>query len=251
MVSINDITDKREILYSLAPYSEGVKKLKRKSDFIDFVYSDLKLYGSSLSLEGIKLILNGGTVPDAPVFEHRLCEAHRKLLTGFESKVNMGIEVDTVVLNEFCKILSGSDLPPFREGSPLLYHLDFVPGDDEKISSELAEAFLMIKIKERDGAFGLDSVFDPFLKAAALHNAIVKVYPYSEGFSELSARTSMQYILVKEGFFPVNLGIPETEYNKILASSVKTNDANILADVLKVATYKKIHYLIDSVERGV
>ena len=240
MVSINDITEKREILYSLAPYSEGVKNLKRKSDLIDFAFSNLRLYGSSLTIEGVRLILDGGTVAEAPVFEHRLCEAHRKILSGFESKISMGIEVDTVVLNEFCMALSGFDLPPYRDGSPLLYHLDFVPGEDEKISADLAFAFSTIK---RDK-------LDPFAKAAALHNAIIKVYPYSEGFSELSARTAMQYTLVKEGFFPVNIGVSETGYNEIIADSIKANQANKFADVIMTATYKKLHHLIDAVERG-
>ena len=250
MISINEITEKQGILFSLAPYSEGVKALKRKSDLTDFVFSNLRLYGSSLTIEGVRLILDGGTIPDAPVFEHRLCEAHRTVLSGFESKISMGIEVDSFVLNEFCMTLTGSDLPPYRDGSPLLYHLDFVPNDDEKISADLAKAFSVIKRDERDGRFNEGQCADPFIKAAALHNAIVKVYPYTEGFTELSARTAMQYTLVKGGFFPVNLGISETEYNEIIAESIKSDEAEKFADIIKIATFKKLHYLIDAVERG-
>ena len=250
MVSINDIKEKREILYSLAPFSEGVKRLKRRSDLIDFTYSDLRLFGSTLTRAGTELIIDGGTVPGAPVFEHRLCEAHRKLLARFDSKLDMELEVDNIVLNEFCCILSGADLPPYREGSPLLYHLGYVPGDDEKISAELAEVFSSVRRDEKDGAF--DEPYGDFcLKAAAVHNGIIKVYPYADGFSELAARAAMQYICVKAGFFPVDIGITETEYNTITAAGINSGDASELADTIRTAIFKKLHSLIDAAERGV
>ena len=251
MVNINDITEKREILYSLAPFSEGVKALKRKSDLLDFAFSDLRLYGSALTKEGVRKILDGVTLREAPVFEHRLCEAHRKLLSKFADKTDMGLEVDSIILNEFCGILSGKDTPGFREGSPLLYHLDFVPGDDERISSDLSEVFARIRRDEANGAFDERAGGDFCLKAAALHMGIVKVYPYAGGFSELTARAAMQYTLVKNGYFPVDPGMTETEYNTVTSDSVRSGDASGFADALRTAVFKKLHYLIDSVGRAI
>jgi hypothetical protein len=251
MVSINDITVKREILYSLAPFSEGLKNLKRKSDLIDFAFSDLRLYGSTLAKAGTELIIDGVTVQDIPVFEHRLCEAHRKLLARFESKLDMGLEVDIILLNEFCSILSGTDLPPFREDSPLLYHLNFVAGDDKNISADMDDMFFAIKQDEKAGAFDERFDGDFCLKAARIHNGIVSVYPYSNGFSELSARAAMQYVLLKEGFFPVDIGISETEYNTITTSGIQSGDAAELSGIIRTAIYKKLQYLIDAATRGV
>ena len=251
MISINDITVKREILYSLAPFSEGVKALKRRSDLIDFAFSDLRLYGSVLTKSGTELIVGGDTVSDIPVFEHRLCKAHHKLLARFEDKLEMELEIDSIVLNEFCTILSGTDQPPYRKGSLLIYHLDLVPGDDESISADLTDMFSSIKRDERNGAFNEPPFGDFCLKAAEVHNGIIKAYPYADGFTELAARAAMQYVLIKAGFFPVDIGISETEYNTITAAGIKADDASELSNVIRSAIYKKLQYLIDSIERGV
>jgi hypothetical protein len=242
-ITAADLEEKRAILYALSPFSDGVKRLKRKTDLTDFAYTNLKLYGSTLTRGGVESVLDGVTVPGVPVFEHRLCEAHRKLLSRFESKIEMGIEVDSIVLNEFCGILSGSDFTPYRADAPCLYHLDFVPGDPERISADLTEAFKQIARTD----FGADVC----RKAAAVHGAIVRVYPYADGFSEMTARTALQYELVRGGYFPVDLGLSEPEYNTILAQAVKTGDPAPLADVIRTAVFRKLHALIDAVERGV
>ena len=242
-ISAADLAEKRELLYKLSPFSDGVKRLKRKSDLADFAYSNLKLNGSTLTCDGVEGILDGITVDGVPVFEHRICESHRKLLSRFESKIDMEIEVDTIVLNEFCGILSGYDITPYRTDSPCLYHLGFVPGDPERISVDLADAFGRVSRNYYAGDF--------CLKAADIHLAIVKVYPYPDGFSEMAARTSLQYELVKAGYFPVDIGLSEQEYNTILTQAVKTGDASPFAEHIRTAVFRKLHMLIDAVERGV
>ncbi|MCL2111072.1 MAG: Fic family protein [Clostridiales bacterium] len=251
MVYINDITEKRGLLYSLAPFSEGVKALKHRTDIVDFAYSNLRLYGSALTREGVGSILDGITVPSAPVFEHRLCEAHRKLLTRFDSKLDMDLDVDAILLNEICAILSGAELPPYREGTPLLYHLDFVPGDDDSISADLEHMFSRLRCAYKDGAYGEGEERDFCLKAAAVHMGIVKAYPYKDGFTELTARAAMQYELVRAGYFPVDIGVSETDYNTVTATAIRTGNAEELAALLRTAIFKKLHFLIDAAERGV
>ena len=247
MIDINNIIEKRDILYSLAPFSEGVKALKRHGDLLDFTFSNLKLYGSSLTKEGVSSILSGNSIAEAPIFEHRLCEAHRKLLSRFEDRIHMDYEIDSILLNEFSMILSSSELPLYREGSPLLYHLDYVPGDDERISADLSDAFTAIRHSEKDGVFGGDFC----LKASAVHMGILKVYPYAEGFSELSARTAAQYELVRSGYFPVDTGVSEQEYNRVCSEALRSGDTEEFAGILRAAVFRKLHMLIDSVERGV
>jgi len=243
MIDIKNITDKRDILYALAPFSEGVKKLKRQSDLVDFAFSDLRLYGSTLTKEGVASILEGNTVPGAPVFEHRLAEAHRKLLSRFEDKIHMSLETDSILLNEFCTVLSSAELPPYREGAPLLYHLDFVPGDDDRISADLAELFSAVKRTEYNGDF--------CRKAADIHMGILRVYPYEEGFSELSARAAMQYELVRAGYFPVDIDVSESDYNGICADAIHSGDIAKFAELLRKALFKKLHVLIDAINKGI
>jgi len=246
MVDINNITEKSEILFALAPFSEGMKALKRKSDLVDFTYTDLRLYGSTLTKEGVASILDGITIPGAPVLEHRLCEAHRKLLNRFDDKLHMGLEIDSILLNEFCVILASSELPPYREGAPLLYHLDYVPGCEDSISADLAGIFNAVRRAENEGVYSGDFC----LKAADIHMGILKVYPYIEGFSELSARAAAQFELVRAGYFPVDYNVSEPEYNRICADAIRTSDVSEFADVLRMAVLKKLHKLIDAVNIG-
>jgi len=246
MVDINNITEKQEILLALAPFSEGVKALKRKSDLVDFAYTDLRLYGSTLTKEGVASILEGITVSGAPVQEHRLCESHRKLLSRFSDKLHMGLEIDSILLNEFCVILASAELPPYRESAPLLYHLDYVPGSEDSISADLASLFGAVRRAEKDGVY----LGDFCLKAADIHMGILKVYPYVEGFTELSARAAAQFELVRAGYFPVDFDVSEPEYNRICADSIHTSDASEFAGVLRMAVFKKLHKLIDAINIG-
>ena len=262
MVSINDITVKRELLYSLTPFSEGVKALKRRADLVDFAFSNLRLNGSRLTREGVQNILSGNTISGVPVFDHLLCEAHRKLLARFDDKIHMMLDMDTILLNEFCTVLSGmaerrpmdEALPPYREGTDVLYHLDFVPGDENRITSDLSRFFSSVKRRENEGIFESDEGGgggDFCLKAAAIHMGVVKVYPYAEGFSEMAARAAMQYELIKAGYFTVDIGLSEQEYNRMVSEAVKTEDASEFASCLRVAVIRKLNFLIDAVERGV
>ena len=247
MVDIKSITDNRDVLYGLAPFSEGVKALKRQCDLADFAYSDLYLYDSKLTKEGVAGILDGSAIPDAPVLEHRLCEAHRKLLNRFEDKIRMGLETDNALLDEFCMILTSEEKPPFRKGSPLLYHIEHIPGEAHCISKDLAEVFSAIRRAEKEGAYFGDFSY----KAAAVHMGIIKIYPYIEGISELAARAAAQYELMRAGYFPVDLDVSEPEYNRICADALKSRDASEFAELLRKAVLKKLNMLIDAVKRGV
>ena len=240
MVNINEIMEKREQLYALAPFPEGVKTLKRRSDLLDFTYSDMRLFGSTLTRHGVRMILEGNTIASAPVFEHRLCEAHKRLLLKFMDKLDMRLEVDTVLLNEFCTVLTGLENPVFRQGEPLLYHLGFVPGDDESISKDLAKMFSAIK---------RDDVKDFCLKAALVHLGVVKVYPYEGGVSEMAARAAMQYTLMQAGFFPVDIGVSEPDYNRVTANGIRTGDAEEFAGLLRAAIFKKLCFLLETIQK--
>jgi len=184
---------------------------------------------------------------------------HRTLISRFEKKLHMDIEVDGALTDEFCSVLFGAAAPhrndsvrlPYRAGSPLLYHLDFVPGDDDRITKDLEKMFSAIRRAEKEGAFGSGDNWDGCLKAASIHMGIVKVYPYSEGFSELTARAALQYELVRAGFFPIDTGISETEYNDFTAAAIKAGEVSGFAGLLREAVYNKIDFFINAIKRGV
>jgi len=236
-------------LYSLAPFSDGIKAQKRQIDLLDFTYSNLRLYGSKLTREGVRSILSGNSILGVPLYEHKLCEAHRRLLAKFDDRLDMKLEIDIPLLDDFCSILAGTKPPPRRKGEPLLYHLDFVPVDDDRIAGCLAEAFLAVKNAEKRGAYGAGAETDFCMKAAAVHMGIVKAYPYADGFSELAARAAMQYALMRAGYFPVDIEVSEPEYNTVTAAAIKTGDAAALAGLLRAAVDKKLRFLIDAVKR--
>jgi hypothetical protein len=243
MIGIREIEEVRGVLASLAPYSAGLREHKRRLDLIDFAFADLKLFGSVLTREGVSNIFDGNMISGIPVREHRLVEAHRKLRNRFDDKAEMQMSTDSILLNEFAMILFGTDLPPYRASAPPLYHLDFVPGSPDEISRGLHDAFAALARMRFGG--------DCCLRAAAVHCGIVAVYPYEEGKSEMAARVCMQYELFRAGLFPVDLGVNEQTYNRALSDAVKKGDPSGFAEIVRIAVFKKLHYLIDAAKRGV
>jgi len=244
MKDFEDVRRTLDALRELAPYTSGVKAYKRRLDLVDMLYGDLKLSGSRLTREGAVSILEGNMIPGIPFAEHRLAEAHRRLLHLFEDWMSRMLDMDALLLGECAKALSGQTLIPYREGAPMLYHLDFIPGDPEDISGELTRRFRAIAVEPRAAA-------DPCFRAAALHLAVLLVYPYAEGISESAARMAMQYTLCRAGMFPVDLELDEPEYHGICARCLKIRDPEAFAQAVRRAVFRKAHKLIDAVKRGV
>ena len=236
MSSITELMIKLRSLLGKAPFSDELIELKNKLDIVDLVYTNLNLEGSILTKAGVMNILEGNVINNVPIKEHLLIEIHNRLLARMEDRIEMKYEVDIAVVEDFYSIIISGNSVKYRSTSPELYHLDFVPGDYSDIRSALSDELKQVGRTDFDGNF--------CMKAAAYHNKIIKVYPFEE-YNEILARTIMQYELMRNGLFPIQLDVKEQEYNSIVSQSISMNDNGPFADIIINSAMEKVELLLE------
>ncbi|MDR1272323.1 MAG: hypothetical protein LBK04_04970 [Clostridiales Family XIII bacterium] len=226
-----------ENLLSKAPFSNEFKMRKRKIDLVDMAYCDMRLYGSKLTREGVKSVLDGETIYDVPLVEHRIVYFHKKLMSDFEDSLHMQLDADARLAARFVSTLAGGGGPDYRHERVELYHLGYVPADPRGLKEYLGG------VLRRAAAPGSDS--DAVDTAAALHMAVIEAYPFDEVYSELAARAVMQYELVKRNLFPVDLGLSDQQYFDITGRCLRSGDAGKFAAAVRSALILKTDRLIE------
>ncbi|MDR0851315.1 MAG: Fic family protein [Clostridiales Family XIII bacterium] len=212
------------------PFPEVIRITVDKLDLFDFTYTDLKLEGSSLTHEGVSRIIDGGFVPEISLAEHGEADRRRTLLKEFAFMIDMDITIDVRQLVKLYGILTDDKTPEFRRVTPALFHLDYTPPYYSEVEEGLEALFRNI--------YGSGSFENYIERAAALHDGIVRVYPFEEK-SEMLARTALQYELMHNGLPIVQIGLSEQEYNKRLSTAIKTGDhSGIYEAVLQSADHK-------------
>lgn len=236
--TIKEIKMQMRSLVSKAPFSNEVKEFKRKMDIVDFAYSNLHLDGSILTRAGVLSILEGNVINNAPVREHRLIELHGKLLSKMEDRLEMRMDVDLSIAESFYKIIIGHDEIKYRTTNPILYHLDFVPDNYDDVRVALNDALKKVNRNDYDGDF--------CLKAAEFHMEIIKIYPFDD-YTEVLARTIMQYELEKNSLFPISINIDEQLYNHMISEALVTGNSEHFAQIIRKSALEKLDLLIDKV----
>jgi hypothetical protein len=227
-----------EILLSKVPFSGEFKKRKRKIDLVDMAYCDMRLYGSKLTREGVKSVLDGETIYDLPLMEHRVVYFHKKLMSVFEDSLDMQLDADARLVERFGSALAGGAQPDYRQERVELYHLGYVPADPRGLSEYRGGV-----LKKAGALSGADT--DAAEAAAALHMAVIEAYPFDESYSELTARAVMQYELVKRGLFPVDLGLSDQKYFEITGGCLRSGSAKKFAAAVRSALILKTDRLIE------
>ena len=240
--TINEIKMQMRSLVSKAPFSKELKEMKRKMDLVDFAFSNVRLDGSIITRAGVISILDGNVINNAPVKEHRLIEIHNKLLSKMDDRLEMKMEVDTSVAEAFYKIIIGDEQLDYRTSNPILYHLDFVPDNYTDIRGAFSDALKKISRNDYDGDF--------CLKAAAFHMEIIRIYPFDD-YTEMLARTVMQYELKRVGLFPIAINIDEQLYNHMISEALVTGNPEHFAQIIRKSTIDKLDFLIDKASKQV
>ena len=237
MATWMEIISARQRLSALSPYSAALKAYKQKSDLVDAALLDLRMNGSRLTREGVTRIAGGEMLGGVPVREHRLIGLHRDLSAAYDRALGMQMSIDARLLGEFARILADNrEKPPVRTGVKMLYHLDIVTVDASQAGTQLAE---FLKAAERADYGG-----DVCLKAAVIHCGIIRIYPYEEPYSEMSARAAMQFELIRGGLFPTDPDLSESRYNKLTSEAIRKKDPSAFAEALRVGVLAKLNHLI-------
>ena len=235
---LREIDEKKRLLESKKPFTALTAEKFTKLDLFDFVYSNLKLDGSSLTAEGVNTILNGGLVPGVSILEHSMVECHRNLIKTFDNMRHMRTSIHVKELIMIYSVLSDVPYPSFRKGNPILYQLNYTPPYYQDIEALLIEMFRDLFTRE----YGHDFI----RKAVDMHDGIIRIYPFEE-HSESLARTILQYALYSNGYPLIQFGVSEQVYNDIVGETLKrdTHDAmyNCVQDALSHKLDTLLRYL--------
>ncbi|MDR0854502.1 MAG: hypothetical protein LBN34_09065 [Clostridiales Family XIII bacterium] len=234
------IEEIKKVLYEQAPFPVRLKRIKAMLDLVDFAYTNVKLDGSRLTESGVNQILDGEILEDVPIKEHVLVNAHRDIYIYMEQCASMMMDVDSRMVLSFFSKLTGLADPVFRTGSEPIYHLDIVPKKYGDMEAAIKEALLEVRRTDFKG--------DYIVMAAAIHTAIIKVYPFEEK-SEMVARCALQYVLMRNGLYPLAFQVNETEYNVATINSLNGSYeafSKIIIDAVIAKTDKLIEIVLGS-----
>jgi hypothetical protein len=232
-----EIEAKRKEILEKRPLPEELIRWVEMANILDFAYTDLRLEGSTLTMEGVSNILKGGIVSGVSIREHEDVALHRRLLREFFSMNDMKEELDRHVLVRLYTFITGDKQPNCRSNSKVLYHLDHVVSGNKPILSQLDELFRKLYAKET--AYNGDYI----LRAVELHDGIVAIYPFEER-TEMLARTALQYEFIRNGLPIVPIMLSETEYNTMLTAAIKKNDHMPFYETICTSIEKKLDAIL-------
>lgn len=190
----------------------------------DWILMNLRLSGSPISEETAAAIAAGEFALDAPLEYHLLIGRLLDVLELMETSAKQNRELSCGLLDDFYRTASGGSEPFYRKSTPVLFHLSYNPVLPQEIEEELSALFR----KLHD-----EAVYEPLTQAVWIHNELIRIYPYDE-YSEILARTAMEYELLYSGKAMCPLTLQETEYNCALADYLQGRGESKLLENLRL-----------------
>ncbi|MCI8608865.1 MAG: hypothetical protein HFE73_04400 [Firmicutes bacterium] len=235
---LREIKKKMVILRNRAPFSPEVKAYLRQLENREWVYMNLRLFGSGLSRENIDTVLEGGYILGATVDEHLLIERMGTLREYIYHLTDMGTTVSMNVLQDMHRIITESK-DQFRKTNPILLEYDHNPMMPADIPKAM-ESLIRFAVREELGE-------NPFTKAARLHNRLLEIYPYKEG-NQLLARALMYYYLIGYGYPMAPLSMSEQTYNEAIMTYLKKGDSEALSNALAEGVLHRLTLMMQLTE---
>jgi len=215
--------------------------LKETADYIeeinliDWIYTSLKLEGSSIGKTGVQKIAKGEFLVDVSISDHSAIGNYQDAIKLAYDMAEMDIELTEKYLFRFYQILANPGKLEYRRSNPILIMLDYIPPHPSEIEEQMDIMFQWMN------TFDFES--NPILRAAYLHNKLVEVYPF-ESHSEAVARMAMYYELIRNGYPPVNLNLSESEYYAAIRSYLKKEEIQPLYEPLERGVYNKLEIMM-------
>mgnify|MGYP003001465014 CR=1 FL=1 len=200
------------------------KDTRREKMKIEWVTMNMRLSGSLMNEDKAAKIAGGEYVLDATLEEHLMVTRLMDVLPLMESLLDLQEELSVQTLGKFYQKLSGGEEGEYRRSTPILFHLSYNPVLPPEIEGELQRLFARL----HDGR-----LTDPLARAVHVHNHLIRVYPYDQ-YSEVIARTAMEYELLYSGQAMIPLTLTESEYNGALAEFLKKGTEAVIYENLRL-----------------
>ena len=191
---------------------------------IEWVTMNLRLSGSPMNEENAAKIAGGEYILDATLEEHLMVTRLMEVLPFMEALLDLQEELSVQTLNKFYQKISGGEEAEYRKSTPVLFHLSYNPVLPPEIEGELRELLRRL----HDGRLQ-----DALERAVYVHDHLIRIYPYDQ-YSEVVARTAMEYELLYSGQDMYSLTLTESEYNSALAEFLKKGTETTIYENLRL-----------------
>jgi len=230
-----EIKKKKLILENRKPYVKETAEYIDEINLVDWIYTSIRLEGSSIGKADVHRIIKGEFLVDASIRDHSAVGCYQDAVRLAYDMADMGIELTEKYLFRFYQILANPGSPDYRRTNPVLVMLDYIPPHPSEIEEQMDILFQWMDTN--------DFQSNPILRAAYLHNKLVEIYPY-ETYSEAVARMAMYYELIRNGYPPVLLNLSESEYYSAIISYLKKEDIQPLYEPLERGVFNKLEIMM-------
>jgi len=235
-----EIKKKQIILENRKPYKSDVTNYIRELNLIDWVYSSMRMDGSSLTREDVGRILKGEFIIDAAVSDHAAVENYCSAIKYANDILALGSDINNKIILQIHNLLSGGTTLAYRRGNPIVLAFGYNPPHASEVEEQMNLLLIWLYSKEFET--------NPLLKAAHLHNRFIEIFPFEENCGAM-ARFLLEYYLLRNGYPPVALGFSEQEYNGMIIKYLKEDDSQPFYNVLERAMFNKMEILMQLTAR--
>ena len=229
-----EIKKKKLILENRKPYTRETAIYIDEMNLIDWIYTSMKLDGSSISKTGVQKIVKGEFITDATVSDHADIGSYQEAIKFAHDMADMEIELNEKYLFRFYQLLAHPENLEYRRTNPVLVMLDYNPPHPSEIGEQMEILFQLMNSNDFEG--------NPLMKAAYFHNKIIEIYPF-ETHSETIARMAMFYELIKNGYPPIQLNLSEQEYYSAIRIYLKKEEIQPIYEPLERGVYNKLEIM--------
>ena len=230
-----EIKKKKLILENRKPYTREAAEYIEEINLVDWIYTSMKLDGSSISKTSVEKIVKGEFLVDVTINDHAAVGNYQDGIKLAYDMADMEIELNEKYLFRFYQIFASPMKLEYRRTNPVLFMLDYNPPHPSEIDEQMEILFQWMNLNDFQN--------NPILRAAYLHNKLVEIYPF-ETHSEAIARMAMYYELIRNGYPPILLSLSESEYYAAIKSYLKKEEIQPLYEPLERGVYNKLEIMM-------
>lgn len=235
-----EIKKKKIILENRLPYTREVSQLIGEMNILDWVYTSLRLDGSPLSLEAVRLMLSGEITMEATLEEHAFVDRLVQAIKRAQSLASFNSEIDFNLINKFYSLITGIQEPHFRKGNPVLISLSYTPPHAHEVKEQMDILLNWLATDKEENNL--------LRKACLLHHRFLEIYPF-ECYSEVMARFLFYYVLLLEGYPTFSISLTESAYNDTLSTFFRKEDIDPFYDVVERCLLHKMEVLMQLTQK--
>lgn len=234
-VMLREIKKKQIILENRKPYIKEISDYIIELNKFDWIFSSLRIDGSSLTKAQIERIMKGEFFEDQPLSFHARIERFNNLFNTMQELLEMSFSFNKDLFHNFAGILADDASAQYRRSNPILVSLNYNPPHPAEIEEQIN--ILMTWF------FSDDMATNPLKKAACLHNRIIEIYPF-ESITEEVARAAMYYYLMEHGYPTFDLNLSDNEYNVAVEAYLKHENIEPFYNVIERNLLTKMEVLM-------